>query len=92
MADIPTHNGHDILVEILQGRERIVSYPATSQFNARGISACGLAAMNFASVLFELLHNHDQERPMGVIPAIISKETIEVSVLALGMWQRAIML
>jgi hypothetical protein len=79
------HNEHDdILLDIFRGRERIVSYPATSQFNARGISACGLAAMNFATVLFELIHNHGQDglpvTMINVFRAITSKEIIEVSV------------
>lgn len=74
---VSTYNGRDdILVDILQGRERIVSHPTMrSQFNARG-----LAAMNFASVLLELLQTHGQERLIDVLQAIISKETIEVSV------------
>jgi hypothetical protein len=66
--------------DISQGKERIVSYPGTSQFNSRGISACGLAAMNFARVLFELIHVYGQERPADVLRAITSKETIQVSV------------
>jgi hypothetical protein len=82
MVSIFHPNGDDdVLVDILQGRERIVSYPATSQFNSgRGVSACGLAAMNFASVLFDLIHTHGEERLVGVLRAIISRETIEVSV------------
>jgi len=71
----------DILTDILQGKERIVSYPDTpSQLNGRGISLCGLAAMNFARVLFELVHIHSQERLADVLRAITSKETIQVSV------------
>ena len=74
----------DLIVDVLQGRERIVSYPSTSQFNARGISACGLAAMNFASVLLELVHNRGQGRAFDVLRAIVSRETIEVSVSGCG--------
>ena len=64
--------------DILQGRDRIVSYPGTSQFNG-GVSSCGLAAMNFARILFELIHTHDG-RLVDVLRAITSKETIQVSV------------
>jgi hypothetical protein len=78
---VSTYNGRDdILVDILKGRERIVSHPTTSQFNARRTSTCGLVAMNFASVLLELLQTHGQERLIDVLHAIISKETTEVSV------------
>ncbi|KAG1755277.1 uncharacterized protein EDB91DRAFT_1098167 [Suillus paluster] len=71
-------NGPDnSTADILQGRERIVSYPGTSQFNGRGISACGLAAMNFARVLSELAHIHSQEKLADLIRAITSKEIIE---------------
>lgn len=85
MASI--HNGHDdILLDIFGGRERIVSYPATSQFNGCGnrISAGGLVAMNFTTELFELVHNHGQDgllvTMINVFRAITSKEIIEVSV------------
>ncbi|KAG1886487.1 hypothetical protein F4604DRAFT_1646179 [Suillus subluteus] len=64
-------------MNILQGRERIVSYPGTSQFNGRGTSACGLAAMNFARVLSDLVHIHSQDRMMDLIRAITSKEVIQ---------------
>jgi hypothetical protein len=74
----------DGLADILQGKEHIVSYAGTSQFNGRGVSACGLAAMNFARVLFELIHIHGQEKLTDVVRAITSKETIQVSVS--GQW------
>ncbi|KAG1730054.1 hypothetical protein EDB19DRAFT_1741415 [Suillus lakei] len=67
----------DSIMDILQGRERIVSYPGTSQFNGRGISACGLAAMNFARVLSELVHIHSQDRMIELLRAITSKEVIQ---------------
>jgi hypothetical protein len=80
MASTLHHNGHDdLIVDILQGRERIVSYPAAHQLNGH-ISTCNLAAMNFASVLFELIHHHGQERLIDVLRAITSKEILEVSV------------
>jgi hypothetical protein len=81
MFSKPYRNGlHDGTADILQGREQIVSYPGTSQFKFNGgISACGLAAMNFARVLFELIHIHG-ERLTDVLRAITSKETIQVSI------------
>ena len=71
-------DGSDGFADILQGRDRIVSYPGTSQYNG-GVSSCGLAAMNFARVLFELIHTHGG-RLTDVLRAITSKDTIEVSV------------
>jgi hypothetical protein len=72
------HNGHDdIIVDVLQGKERIVFYPISDQSNTHSLSA-----MNFARVLFELLHNHGQERLIDVIRAITSEQMIAVSVLS----------
>lgn len=64
-------------MDILQGKERIVSYPGTSQFNGRGISACGLAAMNFARVISDLVHVHSQDNMIDLLRAITSKEVIQ---------------
>ncbi|KAG2123275.1 hypothetical protein DEU56DRAFT_830093 [Suillus clintonianus] len=78
MVSTVHHNGpNDSIMDILQGRERIVSYPGTSQFNGRGISACGLAAMNFARVLSELVHIHSKDTLIDLLRAITSKEVIE---------------
>lgn len=68
---------NDSIAEILQGKERIVSYPGTSQFNGRGISACGLAAMNFARVISDLVHVHSQDNMIDLLRAITSKEVIQ---------------
>jgi hypothetical protein len=53
--------------KIMDGTEHMVSHPGTSQYGGKnGISACGLASLNFARVLFakeadganqELLHS-----------------------------------
>ncbi|KAG2040575.1 hypothetical protein BDR03DRAFT_949223 [Suillus americanus] len=77
VSKIPLSGPDDSIVDILKGRERIVSYPGTSQFNGRGISACGLAAMNFARVISDLVHIHGQDRMMDLIRAITSKEVIQ---------------
>lgn len=80
VTTIHLNGPNDNIVDILQGRERIVSYPGTSQFNGRGISACGLAAMNFARVLSDLVNMHSQDRIIDLLRAITSKEVIQVSV------------
>jgi len=70
----------DVIVDILQGRERIVSHPTTNQFRGIPFGSYGLAAMNFTSVLLELTHHHEG-RLIDVLRAITSEDTIEVSVL-----------
>jgi len=77
------HN--DVILNVLQGRERIVSYPTTSpiQFNDRIGSYASLAAINFASVLFELTDHH-KGGLIDVLRTITSNDTIEVSVNSLA--------
>ncbi|KAJ7739808.1 hypothetical protein B0H16DRAFT_59614 [Mycena metata] len=41
----------EIVEEILTGREKIVSHVGASQYEAGGISSCGLAALNFVRVV-----------------------------------------
>jgi hypothetical protein len=83
------HNIHDdIIVDILQGRERISSYPATSQLDGRGVSSSALTATNFARVLFQFINKHGQDGLIDVLRAITSEKTIAVSVSG----QQAIML
>lgn len=82
VSTIRLNGPNDSIVDILQGKERIVSYPGTSQFNGRGISACGLAAMNFARVLSDLVHVHSQDNMIDLLRAVTSKEVIQVSVLS----------
>jgi hypothetical protein len=82
VSKIHLNGPNDSIVDILQGKERIVSYPGTSQFNGRGISACGLAAMNFARILSDLIYIHGQNRMLDLLRVITSKEVIQVSVLS----------
>ncbi|KAG1847135.1 hypothetical protein C8R48DRAFT_732170 [Suillus tomentosus] len=86
VATIHLNGPNDNIVDILQGRERIVSYPGTSQFNGRGISACGLAAMNFARVLSDLVNMHSQDRMIDLLRAITSKEVIQDIVSICSEW------
>jgi hypothetical protein len=75
MASTSRHNRHDdIIMDVLLGRECIVSYPATSQSNGRSIFEHTLAAIHFVRVLFELIHDHGQESLVGVLRAITSAE------------------
>ncbi|KAG2360119.1 hypothetical protein BDR07DRAFT_1413203 [Suillus spraguei] len=77
VSNIHLNGPNDSIADILQGRERIVSYPGTSQFSGRGVSACGLAAMNFARVLSDLVHIHSKDNMIDLIRAITSKEVIQ---------------
>jgi hypothetical protein len=77
VSKIHLNGPNDSIVDILQGKERIVSYPGTSQFNGRGISACGLAAMNFARILSDLIYIHGQNRMLDLLRVITSKEVIQ---------------
>ncbi|KIJ08228.1 hypothetical protein PAXINDRAFT_139430 [Paxillus involutus ATCC 200175] len=43
--------------EVLGGRDRIVTFAGTSQFTVQGVSACGLAAFNFARIVFQIERN-----------------------------------
>ena len=46
-------NADNLIQQILNGTEHIVSHPGTSQYEGqKGISACGLASLNFARVIF----------------------------------------
>ncbi|KAA1477866.1 hypothetical protein DENSPDRAFT_787293 [Dentipellis sp. KUC8613] len=64
----------DVLVKKKEG---IVSFAGTSQYGARGlgISACGLAALNFARVIFA--KEQEGERDESLLRIAISKETAE---------------
>jgi hypothetical protein len=68
-----------IVRNVLGGTEEIVCYPGTNQYGERGItgvSACGLAALNFARVILE------KEREIGqnedFLQEVISMETVHV--------------
>jgi hypothetical protein len=76
-----TQRGESAIVRnVLGGTEEIVCHPGTHQYGDRGIfgvSACGLAALNFARVMFEKAREH--RRDGDLLQVIISKETVQVS-------------
>jgi hypothetical protein len=64
----------------LDGTEEIVCHRGTHQYSDGGIfgvSACGLAALNFARVVFAKEREHGQEEDL--LRAVIAKETVQVS-------------
>ncbi len=63
---------------LLDGTEQIVSHEGTSQYNKNGsgAAACGLAALNFARVVF--LKEQDGLRDAALLQAVLSRECAEV--------------
>jgi len=80
MSTIRENNEADALIQqILNGAEHIVSYPGTSQYGGReGISACGLASLNFARVLFEKEAGGSCD---DILQTVIASETAHVRIL-----------
>ena len=65
-----------LAVEVLQGKERVVYIPRSCHFRLQGISACGLAALNFARISFRIVESC--RSLLEALDKIASKETIEV--------------
>jgi hypothetical protein len=65
---------------VLLGRERVVSFAGRSQYNAGqgGVSACGLAAMNFARVITSM-RNATNLGDRELLDRLCRQETMEVS-------------
>jgi hypothetical protein len=70
---------HSISCNVLErGAEHVVSYSGTSQYKAgTGGAACGLAALNFARVVFLVEQNNLREIPL--LETVLSRECAEVS-------------
>jgi hypothetical protein len=66
---------HSILVD---GAERVLSYGGTSQYNrdGTGASACGLAALNFARIVFSMEQGGLQNT--ALLQAVLARECAEV--------------
>ena len=62
----------------VDGAEHVVSYGGTSQYNrdGAGASACGLAALNFARIVFSLEQGGLQNRDL--LQAVLARECAEV--------------
>jgi len=66
---------------VLGGTEEIVCHPRTHQYGASGrgitgVSACGLAALNFARIIFE--KEQASGRGEDLIEAVIASQTVHV--------------
>ena len=70
-----------IVQNVLDGTEGVVCYPGTNQYSDGGItgtSACGLAALNFARVIFE--KEQETGRDEEFLQAVVMEETIHVRI------------
>ncbi|KAF9230709.1 hypothetical protein BU15DRAFT_91060 [Melanogaster broomeanus] len=71
------HNTLPLSAEVLAGYDRMVTFSGTSQFKAQGVSACGLAAFNFAKITFQIEQN--KGNISDVLNEIGTKKVIEKS-------------
>jgi hypothetical protein len=80
MLQIQGPDEADSLIQrVLNGAEHIVSHPGTSQYGGReGISACGLASLNFARVIFA---KEADGRCDDILQTIVASETAHVRIL-----------
>ena len=69
---------YSITRSVLDGNEHVVSHEGTSQYNREGsgAAACGLAALNFARVVF--LKEQEGLRDAALLQAALSRECAEV--------------
>ncbi|KAF9220031.1 hypothetical protein BS17DRAFT_715811 [Gyrodon lividus] len=61
--------------DLLAGRDHIVSFAGTSQFSVQGVSACGLAAFNFARIVFQI--EQDKANIWNALSEIGSRKIVE---------------
>ncbi|KAG6371583.1 hypothetical protein JVT61DRAFT_9293 [Boletus reticuloceps] len=66
------------------GKDHIVSFEGTSQFTAQGVSACGLAAFNFARIGFRI--EQSKKNLADVLNELSTKEVIEEIVAICAGW------
>jgi hypothetical protein len=65
--------------QVLINGECVISFPGASQYTeGRGVSACGIAALNCVRVIF----NKEQQglKDAALLTEIMSRETMEVSI------------
>lgn len=62
---------------LVLGNDHSVSFAGTSQFTAQGVSACGLAAFNFARIGFRI--EQSRKNLVDILNELSTKEVVEVS-------------
>ncbi|KAK0217806.1 hypothetical protein IW262DRAFT_1093833 [Armillaria fumosa] len=80
----PVNPSH-FLAQIIKEKEKLVVHPGTSQYTIGGVSACGLASLNFARLAL------DKEREgiqgAALLADIASVEAVEDTVSICSQWQ-----
>ena len=63
---------------VVNGTEHVLSYGGTSQYgrDGTGASACGLAALNFARIVFSMEQSGLQD--IALLQAVLARECAEV--------------
>ncbi|KAI9455038.1 hypothetical protein F5148DRAFT_1277260 [Russula earlei] len=74
---------HNVLVD---GAEHVVSYGGTSQYNrgGTGAAACGLAALNFARIIFSI--EHDGLQDQALLQTVLARECAEETTAICALW------
>ncbi|KIO01560.1 hypothetical protein M404DRAFT_1002985 [Pisolithus tinctorius Marx 270] len=71
-------------VPVPQAKIQVISFPGTSQFRVHGVSACGLAALNFARIAFRVIKS--SRTFLDALNTIASRETVEEVISICGGW------
>ncbi len=70
-------NPSDFLAQIIKEKEKLVVHPGTSQYTIGGVSACGLASLNFARLVLD--KEREGIRGAALLADIASVQAVEVS-------------
>ncbi|PPQ72313.1 hypothetical protein CVT26_007270 [Gymnopilus dilepis] len=78
-----------IVAEVLQGKQRIISYPHTSQYgpDGTGRSACGLAALNCARIVMKLHEERNVDDGVKGTLLMFSRPAMEDIISICSAWQ-----
>ncbi|PBK99567.1 hypothetical protein ARMGADRAFT_1008100 [Armillaria gallica] len=78
-------NPSDFLAQVIKDKEKLVVHPGTSQYTIGGVSACGLASLNFARLVL------DKEREgiqgAALLADIASVQAVEDIVSICSQWR-----
>ncbi|KAF7982846.1 hypothetical protein HWV62_25814 [Athelia sp. TMB] len=68
----------EVAKSILGGKEEVICHRGSSQFTrGAGSSACGLAALNFARVIFREIRASGQEDGERLLRVVVKRQTVE---------------
>lgn len=74
----------DVVVSrVIRDVDQLVSHPRSSQYASGGVSACGLASLNFTRLVFE--KENSGLRDESLLRAVVSKANVMVGrIIAIG--------